>query len=72
MQQLTSEERKKLIARLRGAWQWVRSDDYQLCLDAARGIEGQHQEIERLTAEVQKLKDELELVRRDEERFIYD
>jgi HAMP domain-containing protein len=29
-------------------------------------------EIERLSAEVRKLRDELDLVRRDEERFIYD
>lgn len=64
MQPLTDEERKKLTKNLR---EYANELTFEglLAHDAAN-------EIERLVAEVQKLKDELELVRHDEERFIYD
>lgn len=61
MRQLTDEERgKRLVETLRSG-----NCSTLICDMAA-------QEIERLSTEVRKLREELDFVRRDEERFIYD
>jgi ribosome recycling factor len=85
MQPLTDEERKKLCEALRrkaraGSWR------VPMCEEAADEIERLAKkdttskdligaltyDNKRLAEEVKKLKDELNLVRQDEERFIYD